>query len=757
MSIKTSIKIIKTVFAKDSFRILAFAPTESCRDIELNKYGNATIKGEYPFLEDGKEYKDVELDVISRDNYGTAYKIVNINLDNIDIAKLSRDEKYSILRTITTSDAIANNIINAYPNFIELVVNKSDEELKELIDLKNIKGVGEVYFGAYKRMLREKYKYLAYIMKYKDYDVDITDCKLLFDAFFEEKAIDKNFNERPYYVLIEVLGRSFEKADKLILSLREDLRESDQRVEFMELDILGRNEVDGSTRLNGSVLFDVAHDYGMDELLPRLKDVAVNSELIYYDETTKDLSKMSTYIAECNIADFVKNKVENPQKLDIDWHKYTSGEDFEMTEEQSELLRLFCEYDIVLLNGGAGMGKTFSVKGLINLMEDNNLSYTLLSTTGKAGRVLSQSVHRNASTIHRKCFTETIDTDVIIVDEFSMCSLDVMTMLLNAVTNENAKFVFVFDIKQLPPIGLGKIAYDFYNCEYVPKVVLTKVFRYKSSGNLFSATNIGNGKSFLDDEEMVKYSNNCYSVGGNYKFIETSEDDIFDTVMSEYLKLIKKGAKKENIVVLCPMNKSQLGTYAINNAIQSEINPPKKGEIIQTRKVGNFNIVFRVGDLVMNTKNNYKIVTYEGYKEMKEDSILTENDVETSVVLNGQVGIVREVLNDGLIAQFDEELLFFGKSNLQNLLLSYCITQHKSQGSTFEHTIGITTKQHGRMLNRALCYVGATRCSADHIEIGQRDIFESSLLIDENLNTNTWLPILLVENLKNGKVNTIEN
>ena len=742
MSFKIKARAIREIFHNNNYWIIAFIPTESNRNIKLNEYDNFSCCGDIGYITMNKDYElEVEEGKVSK--YGVSYNILSVpSMQMEDLSKLTYEEKFDILMECTSSERIAKNILASVPNYIELAVTKG----ADAIDTSKIKGVGTNYNQAYCRILIDKYKYYSFCMdsKRKQYKLSITDAKLLFDKWSTIEEIDKNLKENPYYCLIEICKYSFNKVDEFLMEIRPELEESDERVEALELEILRRNEVDGSTRLLGNVLCQVIKgDYPRcSKLIPRTKEVAVNSELIYFDEDSKDLSIMATYIAECNIADFVMRKNINPHVLNIDWKKYTHLENgFDMSEKQSKALEMFCSYDVMLLCGFSGTGKTTSVSGLINLMEDNGISYTLLSTTGKAARVLSQSTNRPAMTIHRKCFTSEITTDALIVDEMSLASLDTFTMLLKNITNPDCKVVFVYDSAQLCPCGSSKIATDLLDSGRVPFILLDEVFRYRSNGALFVATNIRNGVNFFNDNTMVKNKGNVYTVSDNYKFIDLQdEDEIFDAVVKEYRGLLDKGVKREDIMIATPMNVGTIGTYRINNYIQAEFNPPRPNEMVHERKVNGTKITFRVGDRVVNKKNDYKILTAEGYRQMQDDTdhVLTEDDVDHSIVLNGQLGTIVEVNKDGLMIRFDEEILFFSKLKINNLLLGSALSIHSLQGSTVDYCINVVSNSHKRMLCKELLYVADTRMRKKQIDIGNLDAFIYGIGVSENAVRKTW-------------------
>lgn len=739
MQLRVKARVIKEIYHNDNFYILALSPMQENKDLVISQYGTFTCKGELSMLTVGQDYELV-LEEMNSDKYGVSYKVIDVPSLNVD--DLTDDDEMQILRQITT-DSQAEYVHKAYPNFIRLIINGEEDK----IDTKKIYNVGETRLKVYKRLINEKFRYYYLMKQTQPYDISMSDCKLLLSKYKTiEECVDKIESE-PYYTLMEILGRTFEHIDKMILDIQPDLKVSEKRCEALIIGVLRRNEIDGSTRLYANDLFYyIKEEYDAKELLPMLKDVAVKSDLIYFDEETKDLSIMSTYAAECRIAEFVKEKIKNSKKLDIDYTKYKNIDDFTMSDMQLNALKVFCESNISILSGTAGTGKTAAVKGLISLMEDNNLTYTLLSPTGKAARVLSESTGRKAYTIHKRCFSGEIDTDVIIVDECGMVSLDVFCMLLTSISNPNARIVFVGDPAQLSSIGLSKIFDDLIKSNIVPMTMLTEVFRYKSDGSLFVATNIRQGKNFFNDKEFVKYDENTleYSVNDNYRFILT--DDILNRTVNEYKKLLQKGIKKENILVLSPFNVGLFGTYAINNEIQEIVNPAKPNEKVQTRNIGKTKIVFRAGDLVINTKNDYEAVKADNYyqcAEIEGASVSDYNDYAT--VVNGQTGIIRGVVDDGLIIQFDEDLIYVDKSKLNQLLLGYAISVHKSQGSTTDYSINIVSNAHKKMLTKGLLYVATTRCRKAHIDIGDINAFKYALTVDDNDLRQTWLLDLLTK------------
>ena len=741
MSIKVKCRAERELFHRDSFYIISFVPFTPLPDgLELSKYGTFTCKGDLGFATIGKDYTLI-IEPVEKNQYGTTYSVKEV--PSLQLEELDDNKELEILKEITT-ESQANYVHEAYPNYIRLILNGEQDK----IDVKKIYNVADARNKAYTRIINEKFKYFYLKQKLNDWEVDIDDCKVLYDTFIQDDTIMQEIKTHPYMTLINVLKRSFDSSDRLIMKIIPELKESDQRCEFCILDILDRNEVDGSTRLNGNQMYVVMKDeYNVPELLPKVVDVCENSDLIYYDKKSKDLSRMDTYIGEVRIKEFIKDKLDNSTKLDIDWDKYTQIDGFKMTETQSLALKNLVTYNFSVLAGFSGTGKSTSVQGLIALMEDNSLSYTLLCPTGKASMRLTEAVHRKSSTIHRKCLRDgEINSDVIIIDECSMIDLPTFTMLLSCITNPDCRVVMVGDNAQLMPVGVGCLFNDIINSNVVPTTMLTEIFRYTSNGALYVATNARKGHPFLnEDNDIVKHKGNVTYVGNNYKFIQVDDDHIFDTVLEVYKSLISKHISRDDILCLSAFNVGDVGTYALNNAIQSELNAPKANEIVLTRKLKNDTISFRLDDRIINKKNDYKALPLDSFNTLQSDSMLSSEDVPLTSIFNGQNGIIRDITDKYVVAQFDEDMIVIDKYKLSQVLLSYAISVHSSQGSEADYVINIVSPKHAKMLNRNLLYVADTRSKKFQIDIGDVDTYNKALLIDGNEERNTWLLELLKE------------
>lgn len=734
MQIKT--KIIKQVFKCDAYQILGAIPTnDEDFPIELNSYGNFSIKDPTLLLSEQKEYT---LELTETEFRGTKQYIVEsiLSLTTVSAESITDEMELDILKDITT-DSQAENIHEAYPNFIRLILQGKEKE----IDTNNIYNVGETRLKVYIREVNEKYKYYYIMDRNRDYNLDIKDCKELCKIFGTVEKVDQAIKNSPYSCLIDLCHYKFTKVDDTVLKTNPDFRYSNERIEFLILSLLDDVEAEGSTYIDANELAEYVN--GIDNnIIPLMKDVVMKSDRIYYDEKTKFMAKMSIYIAECTIADFIKDKLKQSSKLEWEWEKFTKIKDGTLTEEQSNVLKTFCEYNFCVLDAPSGTGKTSVLKAVLDMCDAYNYSYCCLAFTGKASSRMSAQTGREATTIHRKTMGESIYEDVLIVDEYSMLSIDLMTMIIGAIKNPYIRVFFVGDSEQIPSIGVGRIANDLLECPNVPTCTLTYCFRFSDGGASYVSTLTRQGKFYLTEEQCGQ---DKVVLGKNKDYTFIQSDGTTEQIISIYMDLIKKGIKKEDICVLTPYNKYEFGATNINNLIQLEMNPSKPNENIMKSKQNGMDVIFRKGDLIMNIKNDYNALPLESYQVMWDEDV-TEEEVATTTVFNGQVGKVLSIDDKVLTAQIEEKILVFNKSKCYNLLLSYSTNPFKFQGSSCKYIINLVLPYHKPLLNRQLLYTAQTRQEKCLIEIGDIDTIKYALRTVGSENRQTFLKHLLNDN-----------
>lgn len=707
------------------FKILSCKPKNKPKELVLSQYGTFTINGNN--LSGLSIDQEVELDIVSSysPKYPESYRVVSLGGIKPDGEKIDVDPKQeiNILSGFMTFSQ-AKNVNEAYPNFVSMVLNGKEGE----IDYKKIHGVGKKYLKLYIQKVKSAYRYIKFIPIIAKYGIeDINIAQKLSILYSSPNELNEDMRLHPYHVFIDVLDMSFTKADKLIIKSRQQFIDSPERCEYACIDLLKKNEAVGNTRINASKLASLVYDIAP-ETIDNIVSVVSNSKRIHYDATSKKISLESTYQAEQLIADNIQYRINNPTITSMKWQDYIEVGGLRLTDEQQAILQVVQDNNVAILTGSAGCGKSQSMKALIYMLEDNGYSYTMLCPTGTAAKVLSKATGRHAYTIHMFLANNIECGDFLILEESSMIGVGLLAMLLGSIP-KSTKIVFICDPSQLPSISCGNIVHDILESHKVPNVNLTKIFRYNSSGLITVATDtrMGNPSSFT----------NQY---GDYKFIEESSEPI-EQVIDEYEKLLSQGYSKNDILILSPYNKGIAGTYAINQAIQSKFNPNPLLDV--SYKKDSTVIKFAIGDRVINKKNNYNVPMLAmgamGYEETGKSMFIA----------NGSIGVIlaeyREDDQACFAIQFDDGIGKFKGPEITNLLLGYAVSIHASQGNQARAVIVIVSKEHKRMINRNLLYVGFTRAQEHLTVIGNKGVIAEGMKVEETAVRETWLGDMLKE------------
>lgn len=715
MELEKKIIPYKTVYENDSYGI------KLCNDKETLE--SICIVGNVGCLQNNIEYR-VVLKKKTHPKYGEQYELISVpSLDDIEI---SDEDEISVLLSVM-NEAQANKVHEAYPRFAQMIINGDEDK----IDIDNIKGVGKKRLNEYIDKISGVYKYQKIINTFPKYGLNLNDCKKLFKKYHSLDEIKNKLDENPYHILIDVLEKSFLKANTVIIENRPELLGSKLQTEYLLLYVLGMNENEGNTKVNANVAAYIAKDI-VPECISAMKEVVENSPLIFYDNSTKFMAKMDTYQAEVNISKELIKRLNSNKNLNIRWEKYKGF----LSDEQANVLKAINEKNIVILCGPAGSGKTSSVKALINMLDEELFTYELLAPTGISAKRLADVTERHTQTIHKELALQSyITQDVLIVDEFSFVGVKLFAQLLENVSPET-KILLVCDDEQLPSILCGNVIKDIVKADIVPIIKLTKIFRYGDNALLTVATDIRNKKPYLNETGCIFEG---HKTNKEYSFIEINDNPL-SQVMEQYKKMLQK-YKQSDIIILSPFNIGDFGTYAINNKIQDTYNPLINDEeivkSIQTSH-GSTKVHYRKGDRVINTKNIYHAVTPSEFYDigLKEGS---------TTIVNGDIGVVRmvDLENKCLIINFSENTVVFTFNNLAHLLLGYAISTHKSQGSEFPVVINIVHPQHSRMLTKNLLYVANTRAKELLIEIGDVATINKAIQIEATEDRETFLYELL--------------
>ena len=525
----------------------------------------------------------------------------------------------------------------------------------------------------------------------------------------------------PYILCDSVEGIGFKTADTMAENMGVT-KNSAQRIRAGIKYSLTRAALNGHTYLNEHNLENFASEIlgvSMTEVSNAIVSLASEAELI--KETDKEEARYYLplyYYAEMTTANkiymlrnhtrkklFYASVFEDIEKLD----------NIVLAENQKQAVKTVLENNITVITGGPGTGKTTVINSIISILEAMGKKVVLTAPTGRAAKRMSEVCKREAKTIHRllevtfsgsgdkfaKNEENPIKADIVIVDEMSMVDILLFNSLLKAIKS-GTSLVLVGDINQLPSVGAGNVLKDIIASGVVPCVYLNEIFRQEKESLI-----VVNAHKMLKKEypTLNKKDMDFFMVRKN------TSSDVIAEVISLYRGRISGflGNKEEaSIQILAPMKKSVLGTINLNNTIQEVVNPKTKGK--NERKYGNY--IYREGDRVIQTKNNYEIEweAEDGEKGMG--------------IYNGDTGVIQKIDfdNDTFTVKFyDGRIAECEFSRLEDMELAYAITVHKSQGSEFDAVILPLLYGPGNLLYNNLLYTAVTRAKSLVVIVGSED------------------------------------
>ena len=363
--------------------------------------------------------------------------------------------------------------------------------------------------------------------------------------------------------------------------------------------------------------------------------------------------------------------------------------------------------NVSIITGGPGTGKTTIIKTIIDIYKTRGKKVALCAPTGRAAKRMTEATGNEASTLHRlleigKVFDDKpnpdldvtpIDADVVIIDEVSMVDIFLMNYVLKAIF-KGTKLVLVGDTDQLPSVGPGTVLKDLIDSRRVPCIRLNKIFRQALQSNIIvNSHKVNEGINFLEDDDERD---------ANKKL----KDDFIFIEEKSTVNMINKILEMYNLdeQIITPSKKGELGTKNLNKLIQEKFNP--QSTLKNEKKFGG--IIFREGDKIMQTKNNYDIM----WRRKSEIN---------SGIFNGEMGVIEKIDDESgevKIRFDDDKVAFYGYQDLDQIEHSFAITVHKSQGSEFQTVIMPIFQAAPMLLTRNLLYTGMTRAKDKLIMIG---------------------------------------
>ena len=537
--------------------------------------------------------------------------------------------------------------------------------------------------------------------------------------YYGDEALEA-LRANPYILCGSMIGGTFAEADAMAL----------------ELGI----EEHSKNRLGAAILFELSHNTGNGHcFIPREKLAAVPGELIGVEPETVDecLEELieggqlcyeeiagcracylpELYEAERDAAEqFARmSKRRFNDRVDVEklLSRLESSQGIRYAPMQRSTLELALKNQIGVITGGPGTGTTTSIRAILAMFEQLGLKTLLTAPTGRAAKRMTELTGHEASTVHRllgarfdedsdrvvflKDESDQLDCDAVILDECSMVDICLMDALLKAMPPD-ARLVMVGDADQLPPVGPGNVFSALIRSQVIPTVRLTEIFRQNE------------GSKIIRNAHMInrgEHPNLAENSGDFLRLKRLQAGTSVETITQLCSQRLpgKMGIPPEDIQVLSPTRKGELGTANLNRALQAVLNPPGKEK--KEKLFGD--AVFREGDRVMQIKNNYDILW--------KNSSGTESGTG---IYNGDIGVIEAIDPEAetITVTFDGRIASFGFDALIELEHAWAITVHKAQGSEYRAVILALSPSSQMLLTRGVLYTAVTRAKELMIMVG---------------------------------------
>lgn len=759
---KYSKKVQSGDFAIFSMRIIKWI------DNKIDEIETIKLKGTTCTLEYGTTYKVFCKLAETHEIYGDTYGLIYIS-KCIDIS--SKDKQKEFLKNVLNENLV-EKLFDEYDDVIKLLENRDVKSLMK------IKGIGNQVALRMIDEYEESKDYSSIYMELGQLGFTHTFIKKLVDFYKSPDTVIDIVKNNPYD-LLRVEGIGFKKADEVACKVgitQYDIR----RIKGFLLYYLNDQGEAGRSYLNYQDLMKALYDtlgFIPEEIInATAKQMIDNKDVVVLDNGSKialkkfyDLEKnimnelFRLQIGLVKVVENDSNKVNSihddyiPRSFNIgNWETITENveekQGFMFTDEQRAAIKLSLDNHVMALTGGAGVGKTSTANGICSLYSGYSILACALS--GKASVRITEATGLPASTIHRALGYQNgefmfnkenkLAVDIVLIDEATMINGTLFLSLLEAIPT-GAKVIIMGDVQQLTPIGNCQVFADILDSNVLPVVKLSKPHRQAlRSGIIPTSIKIANQQQIFDGN----YTGN--TVIGELKDMEfdisgkRNEESISDKIIKHFQIELEKFHDVMEVQVCVPMRlRGELSCYNLNSKIQSIYNPKLSNcneiEIFLEKKNDEAKkYIIRVGDKVINTKNNYKCINSEG---------------DTTPVFNGNMGIVKEIEKNGMctIDFIGVGEVLFTKSDCKNLELGYACTVHKLQGSGFCSTIVGLDNSSYIMNNSELLYTAITRAKKYCILVANNYAVVKAIQTKEVKTKQTFLKDMLLENAKRLK------
>ena len=677
---------------------------------------------------------EIEGDYVDHPTYGTQFKAHSFKETRpTDIVGIERYLSSGAIRGV--GEALAKRIVKKFGTDTFRIMEEEPERLSEVkgISSRIAQEIGSQVVE--KKELREAFIFL------QQYGISNNLAVKIYDEYRER--LYSVIRTNPYQLAEDIPGVGFKMADDLAYKLGINA-DSEYRIRCGVLYELLLASGEGHTYLpmdellsRSSALLEVPSE----EIYPLIQNLAVDKKLIvkkdrvyssvyYYSELAcaRMLKDLDITMGEDL---FLKEEPHIRQTL----LSVLSEEKIELDELQEKAVLECIRNGIMILSGGPGTGKTTTINTMIRYFEAEGMDILLAAPTGRAAKRMQEATGYEASTIHRllevnggmlsdekapmfeRNAENPLEADVVIIDEMSMIDIHLFKALLNAIP-VGTRLIMVGDVDQLPSVGPGQVLRDLIESKAFSTVILKRIFRQAGESDIvLNAHSINEGKQIRLDNKSK-----------DFFFLERSD---YQVIYKHMIELIRDKLPKYveatsfDIQVLSPMRKGNLGVEVLNPVLQEYLNPQdgSKDEYVSGERL------FRVGDKVMQVKNNYQLT----WQIVSKYNIAIDEGVG---VFNGDMGIVKSIdrYSQTLTVEFDDKrLVDYPFSGLDELELAYAVTVHKSQGSEYPAVVMPILSGPRMLLNRNLLYTAVTRARKCVTILGSRETI-NEMIANERTN-----------------------
>lgn len=608
------------------------------------------------------------------------------------------------------------------------IVDRFKEETLDILEnnierLQEIEGIGEKKFKIIYESYMEQKDLKDIVIYFQGHGMTTNQCIKIYKKFgVDSKAI---ILENPYILSDEISGIGFITADRIAKSLGVELI-SPFRIQSGIRYVLNQFSASGNTYMpkenlieEVGKLLNVSSELVEENLYNLVLETKIKIEKI---NDIESVFSLPYYYCELGVTNkIITLSIENFRNINADVEfeikSFERKNNIKFAASQREAIVGAFENGIEIITGGPGTGKTTIIKAIIEIYENNGMKVLLGAPTGRAAKRMTESTGREAKTIHRllemgvsedensyfgKGEGEPLEADVVIIDEASMIDIMLMHSLLKAI-KLGTRLIIVGDVDQLPSVGAGNVLKDLIESNFIKVVRLKDIFRQgEASLIVTNAHKINNGE--------MPYINRR---DGDF-FFENKEDleeilfTIIDLINRRLPKFNKGWDKYRDIQILTPTRKGILGVQNLNNKLQEVLNPKASTKKEKELK----EVIFREGDKVMQTKNNYSL---------KWVRVNGNGESEGVGVFNGDMGFIQSINEEEktiTIVFDDERKVVYDYIYLDELELAYAITIHKSQGSEFKVIITPAFMGSPFLMNKNLLYTAITRAKELVVVVG---------------------------------------